>query len=227
MGKYNDDLVWAGLGIGAIYLVYKLTKPITESVEGVSKVTTTLTDDVSNSLKSGGQFMDNIYKFAIAEENDLLSYLQKTFNGSNSDPGLLDQVSDYVVNGTTDLINSVEGFFTNKTAHTDASQAAKAVPLNYSPTPLTISLATGQNAITAVTSSNVSYVDVNKIPVQNNADLANQLIAQKVQSTVLSSTSSSTPKVEATYNPRTGQTVNLVRSSVLAPISSNGKRYKV
>jgi len=55
MGKYGSDLLYAGLGIGALYLIFRSTKPLTTTVSDLSGVITNAADVVNPILKFAAQ----------------------------------------------------------------------------------------------------------------------------------------------------------------------------
>jgi hypothetical protein len=121
-------------------------------------------------------------------------------------------------------------------------QGYSGLPISKQTNAFLLDQAIGTNTIQAVLGTSIipSFA-ANKLPVGNNnpvvftnglnnAQLANQMIAASTASNTVTSNqvnTRSTPITVATYNPRTGQTVNLVRSSMLAPKSSSGKRSKI
>lgn len=65
MAGLKDDWVWIGLGIGAVYLIYKTTKPVTNTLDAVGNAIGEATQSTGSAISevmetSGHTLSDNI-----------------------------------------------------------------------------------------------------------------------------------------------------------------------
>lgn len=64
--KLGEDWVFIGLGLGAVYLVYKLTKPVTELVDTASNITTDALTSADSVVRDAG---NTLFQKATGTEN--------------------------------------------------------------------------------------------------------------------------------------------------------------
>jgi hypothetical protein len=230
-GYLGDDLLWAGLGIGAVIAIWKLSKPLSDTVQGVGGAVSTIanqatgltgavTGEASNIVTKTGGLLTGVEDFISKIGGALTNGVESITVGQLPTPVTSQATSNIKYLQAGDLASLNIGQMN--------LPASPQVPnIIYPLQPAT------QKALDLTLGGNLNLSSttpaVNPVSQLNNAQLANSLIAQatNVSHATSNITPSSAPLVVPTVNAHTGQIVNLVRSSVLAPVSSNGKRYKV
>jgi len=117
--KLGTDWLFIGLGLGAIYLVYKGTAPVTKALDSASGL-------VGSAAGLGSNVLDSLSSGVTAiAQND-------PFTLSPSSGGNPVSIKDWLFKSPLVTIPSEVGYFMNQFASTPASQQTSN-PINYSP----------------------------------------------------------------------------------------------
>jgi hypothetical protein len=136
MAKLGNDWLYIGLGIGAIYLVYKLTSPITNAANSVSNLASQATQDVGNVL---GSVTSATSGTATGVTGAVSSYFTP-----NSQLGMFDVVTKSPLVWYQEAYNQLISAWTNFTSNVQGM-----LPQNYSPVSSTVPTSTTPVATSA------------------------------------------------------------------------------
>lgn len=145
MGKLGSDWVYIGLAVGAVYAVYKLTKPVSDTTAGVGTALTNATTSASNVIGSAGSGASTLISTAVKDVTDLNQGIKNAIASAEK--------------GVTDTLAAGSNFldFIGNTAINSLSKP---------------SVSAIKTVISSVPTANVSYSSIGYSPSQSIIDKA-------------------------------------------------------
>lgn len=168
MAKLGEDWIFIGLGIGAIYLVYKSTAPVTNSLDSVSKVI----DSASGAGQSYFGLVDDYWSNLRKLQNKVYNYWFGDSQITPSTPKKPSASSDVL--GVAQITSKLQGSSSKSNILSKTSTSYNLLTRPVVATP-TSDYQIRQNAVSSITQKNTNF---------------NSIVFQKPVSTMQSTTSS-------------------------------------